>query len=177
MKIAGYKWLFVNTAASHVSLVSAFDASEWRRGTNHASYPPESDTLWGFNAYYGVWRARWHGRNFGTVMVGLVGFGSVALFQHGWRAEKAEIVAVHIPQRLRGGLDRESRSVFAERLHLAYDVPVLHSLKELRRETERFGAAGRSFLHGGESGGDDASARARASVEHKRVSGDHGRGV
>lgn len=99
MRIAGYKWLCVEAFpddARGITLRSAFDAHLWTRGTNVANYPPSEENLWGFNAYHSAVRARWSGRNYGTVIVGVVGFGTVALFQHGWRAEKAEIVAVHL---------------------------------------------------------------------------------
>ena len=96
MKVIGYKWVQVDTSPRRLhgaALLSTYDAREWHRGTNHASYAPSSDNLWGFNAYTSARRARWNGQVFGTAMVGVVGFGVVALFDHGWRAEKAEIVA------------------------------------------------------------------------------------
>ena len=83
-------------------------------------------------------------------MVGLVGFGSVALFQHGWRAEKAEIVAIYIPRLFWHRIDKDSRPLFVERLRAAYDVPVFRSLSGLRRETARWGVSGKAFLRGGE---------------------------
>ena len=82
-------------------------------------------------------------------MVGIVGFGVVALFDHGWRAEKAEIVAICIPRlgRYRIAGDLPITDVM-ERLRAAYDVPVSRSLRELRRETERWGVSAKIFLRG-----------------------------
>lgn len=152
MKVIGYKWLQVDTSPrllTGAALVSAYDAREWSRGTNHASYAPSPDELWGFNAYLSVRRARWNGQVFGTAMVGVVGFGVVALFDHGWRAEKAEIVAICIPRlsryRVAGELPLDE--VMA-RLRAAYDVPVFRSLRNLRRETERWGVSAKVFLGG-----------------------------
>jgi hypothetical protein len=131
------------------ALASTWDAREWSRGTNHASYTPSSDGLWGFNAYLSARRARWNGQVFGTAMVGVVGFGVVALFEHGWRAEKAEIVAICIPRlsRYRISGDVPLEEVMA-RLRAAYDVPVFRSLRNLRRETERWGVSAKVFLGG-----------------------------
>ncbi|MGH7687134.1 MAG: hypothetical protein ACREN2_10010 [Candidatus Dormibacteria bacterium] len=151
MRIVGYKWLCVEAPrddAGGISLRSAFDAHLWTRGTNVANYAPSEENMWGFNAYYGAMRARWSGRNFGVVMVGVVGFGTVALFQRGWRAEKAEIVAVYLPRRLtrRWELRHDSLSSFSARLSATYDVPVYRSLRRLRRETERWGLPADHFL-------------------------------
>jgi len=146
MKVIGYKWLHVSTSVMHpprLALYSAHDAHEWTRGTNRASYVPSAEDLWGFNAYYGAWRARLSGHRFGTVMVGVAGYGAVALFQHGWRAEMAEIVAIHISRFFWRGVDKGSRPVYVEKLRGAYDVPVVRSLTELRRETERWGVPGK----------------------------------
>ncbi len=133
-----------------LALVSAHDAREWVRGPNRASYVPSPDVLWGFNAYYGARRARWSGRKFGTVMVGVVGFGTVALFQRGWRAETAEIVAIYTPRQFWQRIDNVARPVFIERLRATYDVPVFGSLTGLRRETERWGVPGKTFLRRGD---------------------------
>jgi len=150
VRIAGYKWLFVETGTRWphgVALVSGYDAHTWTRGPNQATYPPSPDNLWGFNAYHDAWRARWSGQVYGTVIVGVTGFGAVELYRRGWRAEKAEIVAVHLPRGLAGRrLDAIDRGPGAERLRLAYDVPVLRSLRALRRETERWGVPGRRLL-------------------------------
>ena len=100
MKVVGYKWLQVDVSPRRLAgaaLVSTFDARAWTRGTNKASYVPSSDDLWGFNAYTSARRARWNGQVFGTALVGVVGFGTVALFDRGWRAEKAEVVAICLP--------------------------------------------------------------------------------
>jgi len=152
VKVIGYKWLQVDTSSWRVpgaALVSTYDAREWTRGTNYASYAPSSDDLWGFNAYLSARRARWNGQVFGTAMVGVVGFGVVALFDHGWRAEKAEIVAICIPRwsRYRIAADLPVNEVMA-RLRAAYDVPVFRSLRNLRRETERWGVSAKVFLRG-----------------------------
>lgn len=151
MRIVGYKWLCVEAVsddARGITLRSAFDAHLWTRGANVANYAPSEENLWGFNAYYSAVRARWSGRHFGTVIVGVAGFGTVALFQHGWRAEKAEIVAVHLPRRFtrRWRLDKESLASFSGRLSATYDVPVYQSLRRLRHETERWGLPGNDFL-------------------------------
>lgn len=158
MRIAGYKWLCVEASheeARGITLRSAFDAHVWTRGTNLANYAPSEENMWGFNAYYGAVRARWSGRSYGMVMVGVVGFGSVALFHRGWRAEKAEIVAVYLPRRFtrRWRLGTDSLAAFSERLSATYDVPVYRSLRRLRQETERFGLAGETFLKHAGSGG------------------------
>ena len=152
MKVIGYKWLQVDASSRHlpwVALASTYDAREWTRGTNHASYAPSPDVLWGFNAYFSVTRARWNGQVYGTALVGVVGFGTVALFDHGWRAEKAEIVAICIPRlgRYRISGDLRLADVMA-RLQTAYDVPVFRSLLKLRKETERWGISGKVFLGG-----------------------------
>lgn len=152
MRIAGYKWLCVEAFpedARGITLRSAFDAHLWTRGTNVANYPPSEENLWGFNAYSSALRARWSGRNYGTVIVGVVGFGTVALFQHGWRAEKAEIVAVHLPRRFthRWRLGKNSLPSFSTRLSATYDVPVYRSLRRLREETQRWGLPANHFLH------------------------------
>lgn len=151
MRIAGYKWLCVEASleeARGIMLRSAFDAHVWSRGTNLANYAPSEENMWGFNAYYGAVRARWSGRSYGMVMVGVVGFGSVALFHRGWRAEKAEIVAVYLPRRFTRRLGTDSLAAFSERLSATYDVPVYRSLRRLRRETERWGRPGDTFLKG-----------------------------
>lgn len=149
MRVIGYKWVCVEAPIPRygsLSLMSAFDAHVWTRGPNRASYPPSPDTMWGFNAYHGALRARWSGRRFGNVMVGLAGFGTVALFEHGWRAEKAEIVAIHVPRGVWRGYGAEARAALRMRLHATYDVPVFRSLRALRRETERWGQPGSAFL-------------------------------
>ena len=149
MRVVGYKWVCVETPAAQlrgIILHSAFNAHDWTRGTNYASYAPSETTLWGFNAYHGALRARWSGRTFGQVMVGLTGFGTVALFQHGWRAEKAEIVAIHVPRRFARHAERESGHRFLVRLAATYDVPVFQSIRQLRRETERWGTRGSVLL-------------------------------
>jgi hypothetical protein len=156
MRIAGYKWLCVEAPgdddAGGISLRSAFDAHLWTRGTNVANYAPSEENLWGFNAYYSAVRARWTGRSFGMVIVGVVGFGTVALFHHGWRAEKAEIVAVYVPRRVTHSwrLDKDSLSSFSLRLSATYDVPVYRSLRRLQHETERWGLRGEQFLGRGD---------------------------
>jgi hypothetical protein len=152
MKVIGYKWLQVDTSSRQMhgaALVSAYDAREWTRGTNHASYLPNPDDAWGFNAFTSARRARWNGQVYGTAMVGIVGFGVVALFDHGWRAEKTEIVAICIPRfgTYRVASELPLSDVMA-RLRAAYDVPVVRSLRELRRETERWGVSAKVFLRG-----------------------------
>lgn len=156
MRIIGYKWLCVEAPMEgerRITLRSAFDAHLWTRGTNLANYAPSEENMWGFNAYHGAVRARWSGRNYGTVMVGIVGFGTVSLFRHGWRAEKAEIVAVYLPRRFthRWRLGRDSLASFSTRLSATYDVPVFTSLPLLRRETERWGVTAEYFLTGGDN--------------------------
>ena len=151
MRIAGYKWVCVEAFpedARGITLRSAFDAHLWTRGTNVANYPVSEENLWGFNAYSSALRARWSGRNYGTVIVGVVGFGTVALFQHGWRAEKAEIVAVHLPRRFthRWRLGKNALPSFSARLSATYDVPVYRSLRHLRQETQRWGLPATHFL-------------------------------
>jgi hypothetical protein len=152
MKVIGYKWVQVDTSPRRLhgaALVSTYDAREWHRGTNRASYPPSPDNLWGFNAYSSARRARWNGQVFGTAMVGVVGFGVVALFDHGWRAEKAEIVAICIPRLSRYRIAGDLPIIeVVTRLRAAYDVPVSRSLRELRKETERWGVSGKVFLRG-----------------------------
>ena len=150
MRVVGYKWLCVEAPLephANVLLLSAFDAHEWTRGTNVASYAPSQDNLWGFNAFHGAFRARWSGRKFGMVMVGVTGFGTVSLYQRGWRAEKSEIVAVYLPRRLLRREGRNSREWLMRRLRATYDVPVFRSLRDLTRETERWGARARVLLH------------------------------
>ncbi len=152
MKVIGYKWVQVDTSPRQLhgaALVSAYNAREWSRGTNYASYAPSSDDLWGFNAYLSARRARWNGQVYGTAMIGVVGFGVVALFDRGWRAEKAEIVAICIPRfgRYRIAGDLPLAEVMA-RLRAAYDVPVFRSLRNLRKETERWGASAKVFMSG-----------------------------
>jgi hypothetical protein len=152
MKVIGYKWVQVDTSPRQlhrVALVSGWDAREWTRGTNCASYTPSSDEPWGFNAYLSARRARWSGQVYGTAMVGVVGCGVVALFDHGWRAEKAEIVAICIPRlsRYRVAGDVPLAEVIA-RLRAAYDVPVFRSVRHLRKETERWGISAKIFLAG-----------------------------
>jgi len=151
MRIVGYKLLCVEAFpddARGITLRSAFDAHPWTRGTNVANYPPSEENMWGFNAYYSAVRARWSGRNYGTVVVGVAGFGTVAMFQHGWRSEKAEIVAVYLPRRFthRWRLDKGALPSFSARLSATYDVPVYRSLRRLRKETERWGLPGNHFL-------------------------------
>ena len=151
MRIVGYKWLCVEAPLEDghgITLRSAFDAHLWTRGTNLANYAPSEENMWGFNAYYTAGRARWSGRSYGTVMAGVVGFGTVALFHHGWRSEKAEIVAVYLPRRFtrRWRLGNDSLASFSERLTATYDVPVYRSLRRLRLETERWGLPGDRFL-------------------------------
>ena len=153
MRIVGYKWLCVEAFAEDargITLRSAFDAHLWTRGTNVANYAPSEENLWGFNAYYSAARARWSGRNFGTVIVGVVGFGTVAMFHRGWRSEKAEIVAVYLPRRFtrRWRLGADSLPSFSARLSATYDVPVYRSLRRLQQETERWGRPGAHFLSG-----------------------------
>jgi hypothetical protein len=152
VRVIGYKWLQVDASSRRLhgaALVSAYDAREWSRGTNHASYQPSPDDLWGFNAYLSARRARWNGQVYGTAMVGVVGFGVVGLFDHGWRAEKAEIVAICIPRlsRYRVASDLSLAEVMA-RLRAAYDVPVVRSLRHLRSETERWGISATVFMRG-----------------------------
>ncbi len=152
MKVIGYKWLQVDMSAyapRGAALVSAYDAHRWQRGTNQASYPPNADDAWGFNAYTSARRARLNGQVYGTAMAGVVGFGVVALFDHGWRAEKAEIVALCLPRlsRYRVATDLPLAEVMT-RLHAAYDVPVSRSLRQLQRETERWGVSAKVFLRG-----------------------------
>lgn len=151
MRIVGYKWLCVEASlddARGITLRSAFDAHVWTRGTNLANYAPSEENMWGFNAYYSAVRARWAGRNYGMVIVGVVGYGSVALFHRGWRAEKAEIVAVYLPRRFtrRWRLGKDSLASFSERLSATYDVPVFRSLRSLREETLRWGLPSEHFL-------------------------------
>lgn len=147
VKVAGYKWLYIDTSSGlggRWALASGFDGRRWTRGTNQASYAPSPDNLWGINAYHGVHRARWSGRAFGMVMVGVVGFGTVALFERGWRAEKAEIVAIYVHRRLWRKTERDMRPLLIDKLRAAYDVPVFRSMAPFRRETERWGVpAGR----------------------------------
>lgn len=152
MRVIGYKWLCVETppeGTRTIALLSAFDAYEWTRGTNLASYAPAEENLWGFNAYYSATRARWLGRRFGMVVVGVTGFGTVALYHRGWRAERAEIVAVYLPRRLRRLIGKDRLGWFSERLSVTYDVPVYRSIRRLRHETERWGHTGAHFLKGG----------------------------
>lgn len=152
MRVIGYKWLCVDTAREEtrgISLLSAFDAYEWTRGTSVASYAPTEESLWGFNAYYGAARARWLGRKFGMVIAGVTGFGTVALYQRGWRAEKAEIVAVYLPRRFRRQMPNDSLPRLSDRLSATYDVPVCGSVRRLRQETERWGQPGGYFLKSG----------------------------
>ena len=151
MRIAGYKWLSVEAfpeGTRAITLRSAFDAHLWTRGTNVANYPPSEESPWGFNAYHRATRARLSGRNYGTVIVGVVGFGTVAVFQHGWRAEKAEIVVVYLPRRFtrRWRLGKSSLPSFSARLSATYDVPVYRSLRRLRQETQRWGLPAGHFL-------------------------------
>ena len=150
MKVIGYKWVHVDTSPRQLAgaaLVSSWDAREWTRGTNHSNYAPSSEQPWGFNAYLSARRARWNGQVYGTAMIGVVGFGVVALYEHGWRAEKAEIVAVCIPRfgQYRVATDLPLAEVIA-RLRAAYDVPVFRSVRHLRRETERWGVSAKTFL-------------------------------
>ena len=149
MRVAGYKWLFVGSPwqrAAGAVLVSSFDAHEWTLGPNVASYAPSAENLWGFNAYYSPLRARLAAPR-DAVVVGVVGFGTVALFSRGWRSEKAEIVAAYLPRRLRRRWDDELQPLMTS-LRTAYDIPVYLSLRPLRRETERWGVPGRALLHG-----------------------------
>ena len=152
MKVIGYKWLQVDPSprrSGRVVLVSTYDAREWMRGINVASLEPSSDASWGFNAYISARRARWNGQVYGTALVGLTGFGTVALYEHGWRAEKAEIVAICIPRlgRYRVVGDLPLTDVMA-RLQATYDVPVSRSLRDLKRETARWGVSASIFLGG-----------------------------
>ena len=152
MRVTGYKWLQVDISSRYpggAALLSTYDAREWTRGINQASLAPLSDADWGFNAFTSARRARWNGQVYGTALVGIVGFGTVAIFDHGWRAGKAEIVAICIPRvgRYRVASDLPLPQVMA-RLLAAYDVPVYRSLRKLRRETERWGVSAKRFLGG-----------------------------
>jgi len=152
VRVTGYKWLQVDTSRRYpggAALLSTYDARQWTRGVNQASLAPLSDADWGFNAYTSARRARWNGQVYGTALVGVVGFGKVALFDRGWRAEKAEIVAICIPRpgRYRVVSDLPLADVTA-RLRVAYDVPVFRSLRNLRKETERWGVSAKLLLGG-----------------------------
>ncbi len=148
MRVIGYKWLFLAgcSGQGRVALESGFDGREWIRGVNCASYAPEDGSLWGFNAYHSARRALWYGRRFGTVLVGVTGFGTVSLFEHGWRAEKAEIVAICLPRLLRHRIWTDDVAQLSTRLRNAYDAPVVVSLRALRTETERWGVAANALL-------------------------------
>jgi len=154
VRVAGYKWLFIDTSSKHggLALASGFDGRRWTRGTNQATYAPSPDSLWGINAFHDVHRARWSGRKFGMVMVGVVGFGRVAIFQHGWRAEKAEIVAICIHRRLWRHTEKDERQLLIGKLRAAYDVPVFRSMRQFRRETERWGVPGNALVRHGDVG-------------------------